>query len=253
MPTLTRDTLADSLRRLTSDGGAENRLVVSAGAYYLIFHGRAGSPEITIEAATNFYLQGADALTPARARVLGERGFAERSGRNNAYREVRAADGEALGRVADDALRIFAAAYGAPEGAAVELELQLGDPDPTANPELMRAMRALAVQRDMEARQRVYVAVMKGSFLVPGAPGEPRVVDRLSGLPVFAAFTDAASLRLWEPRGCPAEHVPGGVLVPLAVERGVGSLLINPRGNVGGELYINELRAIAEALARRRS
>lgn len=253
MPTLTRDTLADSLRRLTSEGGAENRLVAAVGASYLIFHGRAGSPEITIEAATNFYLQGADALTPARTRVLGERGFAERPGRNNAYREVRAADGEALGRVAAESLQIFAAVYGAPEGVEAELELQLGDPDPTANPELVRAMRALAVRRDMEARQRVYVAVMKGSFLVPGAPGAPRVVDRLGGLPVFAAFSDAASLRLWEPRGCPLVHVSGDRIVPLAVELGAGSLLINPRGNVGGELYINELRAIAEALARRRS
>ena len=137
MPTLTRDTLADSLRRLTSEGGAENRLVAAVGASYLIFHGRAGSPEITIEAATNFYLQGADALTPARTRVLGERGFAERPGRNNAYREVRAADGEALGRVAAESLQIFAAVYGAPEGVEAELELQLGDPDPTANPELV--------------------------------------------------------------------------------------------------------------------
>ncbi len=37
-----------------------------------------------------------------------------------------------------------------------------------------------------------------------------------------------------------------------AVARRVGSLLINPKGNIGGELYINELQSIDEALRRRK-
>ena len=46
--------------------------------------------------------------------------------------------------------------------------------------------------------------------------------------------------------------MPGARLVPLAVARRVGSLLINPKGNIGGELYINELQSIDEALRRRK-
>jgi hypothetical protein len=42
-------------------------------------------------------------------------------------------------------------------------------------------------------------------------------------------------------------------LVPRAVARRVGSLLINPRGLVGGELYINELESLDGALKRRAS
>lgn len=258
MSTLTRDNLVDQLQRLTASGGADNRLVVAVGDHYAIFHGRRGAPELTVEAVTNFYLQGPAQLTPARTRVLGERGFAERPGKNNVYREVRPDGPAALERLADDTLALFAAAYGAPAGEPASFELQLGDPEPTRNPELVRAMRALAVRRDMDARHRVYVAVMNGAFLVPTdpdapAPGEPRTVDRLGAFPVIAGFTDHDSLRLWQPRGCPFIQVPGARLVPLAVARKVGSLLINPRGNVGGELYINELQSIAEALARRKN
>jgi hypothetical protein len=76
-------------------------------------------------------------------------------------------------------------------------------------------------------------------------------VDRLGAFPVIAGFTDIDSLRLWQPKGWPFVAMSGARLVPLAVTRRVGSLLINPRGNVGGELYINELESIEGALRRR--
>ena len=42
-------------------------------------------------------------------------------------------------------------------------------------------------------------------------------------------------------------------LVPRALAMRVGSLLINPRGLVGGELYLNELESLDGALKRRAS
>lgn len=256
MSTLTRDNLVSSLQQLTTSGGADNRLVVAAGEYYLIVHGRRGAPELVLEAVTNFYLQGPAQLTPARQRVLGDRGFRERQGKNNVYRDARPETPESLARLADDVLALFALAYGVAEGEPARFDLQLGDPEPTRNPDLLRAMRALAVRRDMDARHRVYTAVMNGIFLVPTDPAggtvdEPLTVDRLGQFPVIAGFTDAESLRLWQPTGAPFAVIPGARLVPLAVARRVGSLLINPKGNVGGELYINELESIDGALRRR--
>lgn len=256
MSTLTRDNLVSSLQQLQASGGADNRLVVAAGDYYVVVHGRRGAPDLVCEAVTNFYLDGPAALTPARERVLGDRGFRERKGKNNAYREARPTGPDSLARLADDLLGLFALAYGVAEGAPATYELQLGDRDPTANPDLLRAMRMLAVRRDMDARHRVYTLVMSATFLVPTDPGaitvdEPLTVDRLGRFPVIAGFTDIDSLRLWRPTGAPFARIPGARLVPLAVARRVGSLLINPKGNVGGELYINELESIDGALRRR--
>lgn len=256
MSTLTRDNLVQALQQLTAGGGADNRLVISAGAYFVVVHGRRGGTELVCEAVTNEYLQGPAQLTPARERVLGDRGYRERPGKNNLYRDVRADGPEALSRLADDLLALFAHAYGVSEGDQAQLDVQLGELESTRNPDLLRAMKALALRRDMDARHRVYVAVMNGTFLVPTDPGaptadEPATVDRLGAFPVIAGFTDIDSLRLWQPKGWPFMTMSGARLVPLAVARRVGSLLINPRGNVGGELYINELESIEGALRRR--
>lgn len=256
MSTLTRDNLVNALQQLTAEGGADNRLVVAAGAYFVVVHGRRGAPELLCEAVGNVYLQGPAQLTPARERVLESRGFRERSGKNNLYRDVRAEGPEALARLADDLVALFAHAYGISEGDQAQFDLQLGELETTRNPDLLRAMKVLAIRRDMDARHRVYVSVMNGTFLVPTDPGaptadEPATVDRLGAFPVIAAFTDIDSLRLWQPKGWPFVTISGARLVPLAVARRVGSLLINPRGNIGGELYINELESIEGALRKR--
>lgn len=256
MSTLTRDRLVTSLQQLTTSGGADNRLVVAAGDYYVVIHGRLGASELVCEVVSNFYLGGPAELTPARLRSLGERGYFERSGKNNLFRDVRLTGPDAHARLADELLALFAQIFGVEADAPASFDLQLGDPEPTRNPDLIRAMKALAVRRDMDARQRVYVAVMNAAFLMPvnpagRTPDEPLEVDRLGNFPVIAAFTEIDSLRLWQPKGWPFALVPGARLVPLAVSRRVGSLLINPRGNVGGELYINELESIEGALRRR--
>ena len=256
MSTLTRDRLLTSLQQLTTSGGADNRLVLVAGDYYIVVHGRLGGSELTCEVVSNFYLGGPAEITPARLRILSDRGYAERTGKNNLFRDVRLTGGDAVARLADDLLAVFARVYGVDEGAPARFELQLGDPEPTRNPDLLRAMKALAHRRDMDSRHRVYAAVMNGTFLVPTNPAgrsadEPLEVDRLGAFPVIAAFSEIDSLRLWQPRGWPFALVPGARLVPLAVARRVGSLLLNPRGNIGGELYINELESIEGALRRR--
>lgn len=256
MSTLTRDRLVTSLQQLTTSGGADNRLVVVAGDYYVVVHGRLGGGDLTCEVVSNFYLGAASQLTPARLRSLGERGYFERNGHNNLYRDVRLVGPDATGKLADELLALFAQIFGVEADAPAKFDLQLGDPEPTRNPDLVRAMKALAVRRDMDARQRVYIGVMNATFLMPVNPAgltadEPLEVDRLGSFPVIAAFTEIDSLRLWQPKGWPFALVPGTRLVPLAVSRRVGSLLVNPRGNVGGELYINELESIEGALRRR--
>ena len=80
----------------------------------------------------------------------------------------------------------------------------------------------------------------------------PHVVERLQGLPVYAAFTDWDALRLWEPRGWPYRVIAGHQLFPLADDQRIASLMINPRGDIGGELLMNELRGLAAAARRRR-
>jgi hypothetical protein len=256
MPALTAETLVEHLRKLTAEGGADNRLVVASRDYYMVFAGKRGDPELLAEAVTNFYLPRAAELTSGRRDQIARRRFTERPGRNNLYRSVRPQTDAELRSFADEVLEIFSKAYAVEPGEPAELDLQLGDPEPTRNPDLLRLMRLLSQRRDWDTRKQVYAAMLVAHMLVaidPDAGGDPAEVDKLGTFPVWAAFTDIDSLRLWRPRGAPFRVTAIADLVPRAVDRRIGSLLINPKGNIGGELYINELETLYGALRRRAS
>jgi len=258
MPALTADALVQHLEQLTRSGGADNRLVVASRDYYMIFHGKRGAPELVGEAVSNFYLPRPAELTPGRLGQLAARGYRERPNRNNLYRSLKLEDGAALRAFADEVMDLFARAYGVESGEAAEFDLQLGEPEPLRNPELIRLMRLLSEKRDWDTRRALYTALLNATMLVPIDPesdlaDEPIEVDKLGKFPVIAAFTDIASLRLWQPRGAAYRSLAVSDVVPRAVARRVGSLLINPKGLVGGELYINELESLDGALKRRAS
>ena len=258
MPALTAEALVTHLEQLTQTGGADNRLVVASRDYYMIFHGKRGAPELVGEAVSNFYLPRPAELTPGRLGLLTARGYRERPNRNNLYRNLKVQDAAELRSYADEVMDLFARAYGVDAGEPAEFDLQLGEPEQLKNPELIRLMRLLSEKRDWDTRRALYTALLNATMLVPIDPDavtvdEPLEVDRLGKFPVIAAFTDIGSLRLWRPRGAPYRATPMHELVPRAVTRRVGSLLINPRGNVGGELYINELESLDGALKRRAS
>lgn len=256
MPTLTADALVRHLRQLTSEGGADNRLVVASRDYYMVFSGRRGEPELQVEAVANSDLPRAAELTPARLAQLTQRRFSARPGRNNLHRTLPATAGDDLQTFAAEVLQIFAKAYGVDEGEPAEFDLQLGDPEPTRNPDLLRLMRLLSIRRDWDTRKLVYQALLATSLLLaidPDNGGEPLEAGKLGQLPSWAAFTDIDALRLWQPKGAPFRTTRVDELVPRAVDKRIGSLLINPKGNVGGELYINELESLYGAIQRRSS
>lgn len=256
MPTLTADALVHHLRQLTDAGGADNRLVVASRDYYMVFAGRRGEPELLAEAVSNFYLPRAAELTPGRNSVLTQHRFSERPGRNNVYRGVHLRSADDFSTLATEVLEIFARAYGVESGEPAEFDLQLGDPEPTRNPDLLRLMRQLSVRRDWDTRKMVYQALLATSMLLvidPDNGGEPLEAGKLGTFPVWAVFSDIDSLRLWQPRGAPFSVTAIADLVPKAVDKRIGSLLINPKGNIGGELYINELESLYGALQRRAS
>ena len=271
MPTLTAEALVSHLQQLRAPAAAsassglapvsDNRLIVASRDYYMVFSALPDDPAVQVEAVSNFYLPTAAALTPGRLAQLSQRGYRERPNRNNLYRSVSPHNDAALHSLAAEVLEVFAKAYGVDAGSAAEFDLQLGVAEPVRNPDIIKLMRTLSLKRDWDARRALYSALLGSTMLIPIDPEllahedviEPIEVDRLGKFPVIAAFTDIDSLRLWQPRGAPYRAIAVTELVPQAVARRVGSLLINPKGLVGGELYINELESMNDALKRRAS
>jgi hypothetical protein len=135
---------------------------------------------------------------------------------------------------------------------------------------LLDAMKRVSQERTHQARQKLYWAFVKGQLLL-SLKGEPRreaigplskpeeLLQTLSDFELeeyssITGYNSAAVFSTWEgalrchPDGRLLVEVRGRALLPLLLERGVGSLLINPRGTVGGELYRNELTSMEEAM-----
>ena len=248
--------LRDHLRALLEEGGDYNRLLVSAGDVYLHFIGGRGGDELVCEAVSNRYLPKAAKLTPEREALLADRGFSSQRKRRNPVRKFAAAPGQ-LETIAAEAIELLRLAYGVDDAQALTFARHLGDREPLSNVPLLRSMKKLARLRDPASRQSVYLGLLESELLLlldPDAdPAEatPHVVEHLQGFPVYAVFSDWDALRLWEPKGWSYMRISGVQLFPLAADRKIGSLLINPKGDIGGELLMNEIAALAAAARRR--
>jgi hypothetical protein len=246
------DAIAAALDRLIQQGGSRNRLVLSRGPAWLAYTGARGDPAIRCEAAPSSLLPKDRKLTAEQVHLLRKAGFASRPGSRGLGRDYRLGEGEEAHhpvKVADDALSLLAAVYGGDPKVAVEIEERPGDRNPTENTALIDAIRVLSKSRDDASRQAMYRNMARGRFLLPiEADGAPRVFGDLTGWPVYGVFTDEPALERWDPRGTRYEVLHARQLFPRLARLPLGSLLINPDGQIGGELYRNEVEMLAAAI-----
>ncbi|MAA78269.1 MAG: hypothetical protein CL916_03340 [Deltaproteobacteria bacterium] len=119
------------------------------------------------------------------------------------------------------------------------------------NPKFTKTMRALSQKRTHDLRLEVYRMFINATFLLAINQDEsPREVEKLANLPCFAVFTDDKSIRSWDPRGTLWKKMYGFEVINTIMKHNPGSLIINPRGNISGELYKNELQTLAKATKR---
>ena len=130
-----------------------------------------------------------------------------------------------------------------------EAVLFLGEAENVENARLMTAMRRVSKERSMDARQAVYRALLRAELLVPiQENGDMIQMGTLGDRPVYSVFSDWGALRHWDPRGHRYKKVKGSPYFLGLAQTEAGSVLINPQGLVGGELYRNEILAIAGAV-----
>lgn len=232
-------TLHDALTRLSTDGGDHNRLVLQGARGWIVVHGGLHLDEVEVEAAASHYLE--SPLAIGDVAKLRQAGFASRANKRTLMRR------SSLGPELADALSSWMReVYG---DTTFETELTLGDREATRNPVLLEAIRVLSKKRDMPSRHQVYRRFLDGTFLWPRTGDTPTAFGELSGWEVLGVFTDWDELAWHDPRGVPYDTIGGRELIKQLVERPkVGSLLINPKGRVGGELYRNELQTMRSAI-----
>ena len=88
-----------------------------------------------------------------------------------------------------------------------------------------------------------------------GAGGQVRFAEDapLHGKPVYGVFTSLGALRLWDPQSAAHTELKGDELFPMLAQSEIGSCLINPKGDIRGELYRHEVLMLSDAVERLRA
>jgi hypothetical protein len=251
-----RDRLLDLLEQLADSSAPEVRLVLEAGPIYLIWTAVADEPEIEHESVASNSLPPELKLSSERGNILRQLGFIKRSGRRN-WKRRHGRDRASLERSADETLDVLYRVYGI--DAPIVLSLHEDTHAHPQNPDLVTAMRQVAKGFDEAVRRAMYTELLNATLLVPitgehddDAEGSEAFFDfethAGTGRPTLGAFTDWASLRLWEPRGHEYWPIHGSELFEMALERNPVSLRINPEGDIGGELYAHEVEMLVRAV-----
>ncbi len=128
------------------------------------------------------------------------------------------------------------------------------------NARLLKLMRTLARRRDDASRKAMYRALLHAKLFVPTEPHPERPSETrfsedapLHGKPVYVAFTSLGALRLWDPQSSAHTEMQGSELFPMLAQSEIGSCLINPKGDVRGELYRHEVLMLSDAVAKLRA
>ena len=132
--------------------------------------------------------------------------------------------------------------------------------DVEENGALLSAMSLLAKRRDEASRKSMYRLLLNATLYVPIEPdpeqpsGDRFAQDEpLHGQSVYAVFTSLDALARWRPESSAHTTMSGSELFPVLAESALGSCLINPQGDVRGELYRHEVQMLSEAVERLRA
>lgn len=121
----------------------------------------------------------------------------------------------------------------------------------TDNQAVIEAMTHLAKARDWAARKTLYRLLIDAWFVVAlDESGEFLLEDRMGTWPVCAVCLDQSAFIQRYPTGHYYRLAQGRDLFPELVDAKYGSLRINPKSEVRGELYFNELKMIGDGIVR---
>ena len=240
-----------ALTRLRREGGTGNRLVVGRGPAWFVLTAALGDAQATCTAVTQRQL--GDTLTISAEGIIALRmaGFAKGPGARALSRAVDIATDDQRADLARLLPRWLSEIFSQDTPAQPVVDLRLGEAYTLDNSRLHQAIRHLAKTRSHGARQAMYQALLRARLmLVVDEGGEPAPFGELQGFHTYAVFTSGEEVDLWDPRRLSLKELPGWSIFPKLAALKPGSLQINPDGRLGGELYRNEVEALANACGR---
>ena len=202
------------------------------------------------EIAGNKYLSEDHQLSKEQEALITEHGFTKRRGERTLGKIIPISTQEERDSIFEELSDLYPKLYNEsfPEGAAtLNTKARTG----LSNTTFTKTMRALSQKRTHDLRIQLYREFLNTTFLLALDESKaPLVIEQLATLSCFAVFTDDKSVRCWNPRGSELKKAYGFEIIIEIMPHNPGSLIINPQGNISGELYKKELQTLAKAAQR---
>ena len=269
-----KESIATEIGQLLEEPEEDGRLVLQGDRGFMVIRSDGTDKHIILYAAAGRALD--RSLDKEEAELLYQSGFRRRSAARSYQRRCALPDQIALDELAREVISVMNSLYVSADEEIKLMTRSMSRVD-LSNTRLIQSMRRLSEQRDMSARQKLYWALIKSDVLLALRSPIPQVLTReagrlqwveagirepaeisetiemmsfkeVTGYRSAAVFTDYELLDQLDPRGVNYVRLPGRLAIMLALHKKWDSLLINPRGEVGGELYRNELTSISEGL-----
>lgn len=239
------DDIVDDLRRLLTEGGDGNYLVLSSDVYYVQFAGQPGDTGLHCEAVSDIFLPEDRALSRSGRDRLEALGFAQDSPEENFHRVFDVTSEEALRQIVEKAVSIFEQVYGCGPKPALDREIELGSIEHPDNPDLEEAIDDLLREENDDTRYSLMSNLADAVLIVPVCGEDPLVITDEAGQQAVPVFTNRHEQLAWSPGDCSYRPVDGIELVLWAQETEAPALVFNPAGGKALLLPLDAIRDLA--------
>lgn len=270
------DWISSGLTRICREEGSDNRLIIQGDRGYIVARADSEENDLHLFCAAGRALD--RELSTEESQRLYDSGFRRENGARCYQRKITHHGERELEEISEELSLLMREIY-ATSIELIALEERFADRDDFSNPKLIDAMRRLSAARDMSSRQKLYWALVRADLVLALHSPPPsslrseigraqwieaglrspadisgsvnlRTFQQITGYRSVGVFSSSDYFDQIDPRGTLGIRLPGRLAILLALDQGWDSLLINPWGAVGGELYRNELEAIRDGLAR---
>ena len=220
-----------------------SKLLLSSPPYWIVVRTLASSFRLLIEVSENNTLPIDQQLHPQQEEALRSLGYKKRRNDHSLGRLAESTNLEETEKISAELVSILRDVFHISEKPTYTLarNATLG----VSNSKILEMIQQIAKTKDHNQRLSLYQHLVQSQMLTLQLPDSTLIpCDSIGSLPTFALFTDEKYALQYDARG---QHLVQDYtyhIMKRALSQQAGSIIINPKGDIRGELYKHELQSI---------
>ena len=248
MPSSFANTLSNELPKLHQD--PNGRLLVQIDEYWAILHSLDVPSRALLEISSNTYLSSSKQLDASQSKQLTDLSYTQRRRKRSLGKLVPIASPQHHDQLITELSYIFEDVLQINTDQA-QVRFYPKARHALKNKTLLQSMKRMSKSKQHSLRIELYKALLNSTLLLLTSednPSQPLQTDSIMNYPVYTCFTDYESARCYDPRVGQLSELFAYQIFNQVWDLNVGSLQINPKGDIGGELYRNEIETLIQAV-----